>query len=200
MADNENLASGDINEPTVQKSDLENSSSKTTKGIEISVRLEGPYTPHWSGYRSAGHLLCIVGGTGVTGALSLAVWWAEHRACSDDNARFCLIWTWVELDEAWRSGSATNMRTVLHVSSESSRLDVMEILRKSLADGARVFKQEKNEGCRTEVYVSGPSGLLTLSERVCLQLQRELRVVKRSKGPLPYMTDQLGFYAAKWDL
>lgn len=63
---------------------------ETAQALE--TRVEGPYTLSEHGYQYTDNIVCVVGGTGITGALCLALWWLENRV-RDENPRFSLIWT-----------------------------------------------------------------------------------------------------------
>lgn len=47
----------------------------------IELRVEGPYIPsETEAFRTADRIICIVGGTGLTGAYCLAMWWLSARS------------------------------------------------------------------------------------------------------------------------
>nr|XP_036578995.1 uncharacterized protein CTRU02_10924 [Colletotrichum truncatum]KAF6786426.1 hypothetical protein CTRU02_10924 [Colletotrichum truncatum] len=108
---------------------------------QLKIRVEGPYQPNDEKFNAASHIVCIVGGTGFTGAYSLAIWWLRMRSAAD-NSRFTLVWTvrhaqmtkvkeWLDLQEA--AASTPNLNVVAHISSESGRLDVSQWIRYSLS-------------------------------------------------------------------
>ncbi|KAJ3948444.1 uncharacterized protein N0V96_002695 [Colletotrichum fioriniae] len=63
--------------------------SQAFESTAVEVRVEGPYSVGDDGFKTASHIVCIVGGTGITGALSLASWWLEKRPA---NSTFTLVW------------------------------------------------------------------------------------------------------------
>ncbi|KAI9147991.1 Heterokaryon incompatibility protein [Paramyrothecium foliicola] len=149
----------------------------------LEVRVEGPYPVGDSGYESASHVVCIVGGTGITGACSLAHWWLD--TCSD-NTRFTLVWTvrnrdsakvreWAELEERAKSNGSLSLFS--HVSSETGRLEPMSVLRQALCfdHGIDIARQEYGW-----VYSSGPDSLLNSTQRACVEVHKDIR--KSIKG------------------
>lgn len=112
---------------------------------EFEVRVEGPYYPSDAGFAVASKVICIVGGTGVTGGYSLALWWLKSRS-QDAQAEFQLVWTvrynnttnireWEELEDM--VSSIPNMTIWDNVSSESGRIDTEGQLRDILSTGSR---------------------------------------------------------------
>ena len=169
----------------------------------LEVRVEGPYIPAETGYQHADRIVCVVGGTGLTGAYSLALWWLEYRA-RDPKAHFTFIWTvrhretaklpeWRQLAE--RAKVAGNMDVMVHASSENERLDVMRSLRDSFAATG-----DKKVGARSKawVYLSGPAGLLSKAEDACVHLEAELRQAKKKQVDARLTVDEMEHYAAKW--
>lgn len=167
---------------------------------EVQGRVEGPYIPSDIGFTYATNVVCIVGGTGLTGACSLAVWWAQQRS-HDSRSRFSIIWTVRHGEHArvreWREmismvDNVDNMNCTLHVSSENGRMDTAAWLRRTLV------AEQPDEGRETGatdahptawVYVSGPDSLLRNTEAACVKLRRDLRG----------MSD-LAWYSAKWEV
>ena len=171
----------------------------------LDLRVEGPYVPSESGYVDADHIICVVGGTGITGAISLATWWLNSRSYHD-NAHFTLIWTVREHDTAmlqeWsdlesRCQELRNINLQVHVSSESGRLDVHQTLRKLTADER---KGESTISRRAWVYVSGPAGLLNQAEDACVDIAADLRRSKKSSTESKHGATALDYYIARWEV
>ena len=104
----------------------------STPTVSLPLRLEGPYVTPCEPLYTASHILCLVGGTGITGALCLAQSWLRLRA-SEKHSRFRIVWT-VRGAEAARvaemqelrsqmASRAINMEVMIHVSSEAGRVD-----------------------------------------------------------------------------
>lgn len=172
----------------------------------IEVRVEGPYSPLEADFQSANHIVCIVGGTGLTGAYSLALWWLEHRQ-RDPRARFTLIWTvrhrdtaqlleWQELEERART-IGTCVELNLHVSSEQGRMVAMEALRSAFGRS-----DEKASICEEKawIYVSGPAGLLDDTEDACVALQSETRRARKAQRDTGLTVNHLDHYIARWEV
>ena len=177
---------------------------------EVQLHVEGPYIPREATvYVSAQRVVCIVGGTGVTGANSLALWWLENRT-KEPHARFLLIWTvrhretanlreWQDLEQ--RMMSAENMQLRLHISSENGRLDVEDALRAEFSSAIPNSGQAETGG-KAWVYVSGPAGLLSKAENASVDLKRELRDARRRgrKAERPLVITEMEHYVAKWEV
>lgn len=169
---------------------------------QLRVRAEGPYFPPVREFETADQILCVVGGTGVTGALSLANWYLQHRA-QESKASLTIVWTirnpsMVSLSEwhsllARSSEASGRLRLRTHVSSEYGRLDVNEAIRAELASGG-----ETGRGSAW-VYISGPRGFLTAAEDTCYDVEAELRVAKKAGCRSGVAFDNVTHYAAKWE-
>ena len=189
---------------------------------EIEVRVEGPYIPREvEAFRTADSIICIVGGTGLTGAYSLAMWWLSARS-KETNATFLLIWTvryrdtallreWQELEERSRTEGGGRFILKVHVSSEDGRLDVGAMLRQRLGSQsteAHAKGQEKGTALislarSAWVYVSGPDGLLCQADDACVTLEQEVRAVRRKRklvGDPDIAVGTLDHYVAKWEV
>ena len=179
-----------------------NDASDATNDLE--VRVEGPYIPSVPSVFTASDIACVVGGTGLTGAYSIALWWLKTRA-SIEGQRITLVWTirhrgtanireWQELQRTVEAHP--RFRLILQVTSEEGRLDTDHILRESLA----VVDAEKESTAATGpvrsiwVYLSGPEGLLQAGESACLRVQKEIR-----GGKLTGVAS-FDFYSAKWEV
>ncbi|KAF5688572.1 hypothetical protein FDENT_4792 [Fusarium denticulatum] len=150
---------------------------------DLEIRLEGPYRINDAGYINASHILCIVGGTGVTGALSLARWWLDTGSV---NGRFTLIWTvrtrepldireWTDLMEMATTNSSLEIRS--HVSSEIGHLDTALILREAF----KVHNVLATDGGRDGwVYSAGPDALVKATERSCIEVRKDLKRSRKS--------------------
>lgn len=62
------------------------------ESVALEVHMEGPYIATTTGFQPADRVVCVVGGTGLTGAYSLALWWLQCRS-RDPKVHFTLIWT-----------------------------------------------------------------------------------------------------------
>lgn len=173
---------------------------QATAAREVTCRVEGPYTPLGTAHETAERVVCIVGGTGFTGAYSLAMWWSRWRA-RDAGSHFTLLWTMRDRDTAslkeWTEmvgivDAIPNMTLTLHVSSESGRIDPPQELRRAFALSEGMRKEKR----AAWVYVSGPAGFLSDVEDACLQVKQE--VTKSNTGGLLAVT-RVDYYIAKWE-
>ncbi|OBR08367.1 Ferric reductase [Colletotrichum higginsianum IMI 349063] len=169
----------------------------------INVRAEGPYGVGDNGFETASHLICIVGGTGITGACSLAHWWLERRP---ENTFFTLVWTvrdreasmireWTDLQQT--ANSVPNLTTFTHVSSEIGRVVPSEHLNNALALAGGAVASSSGHAW---VYSSGPTGLLDSVEKACIGAQKSIRVAKDEKGASSWAVQDIGWYVAKWEV
>ncbi|TKA83918.1 hypothetical protein B0A55_00228 [Friedmanniomyces simplex] len=168
----------------------------------VAARVEGPYIPLVPELYAADHILAVVGGTGITGALSIANWWASRFSALPPEARsFRLVWSIreratgkvqevQELQALMRE--APNMEFSTHVSSTEGRLNADDELRNFL-----VPKKGSRQG-KAWVYVSGPEGLLASVETACVKQGKLLRTEKgaTSEGGI----SALDWYVARWSL
>ena len=137
--------------------------------VDIPCRLEGPYIPREvQEFQDADKIICIVGGTGITGAYSLAECWLENRAQSS-NAQFVLFWTVRHRESAclseWQNleqhvSGTNNIRLKLHVSLESGKLNIAQALRTELTSSDLTGEQAVPDS-RAWVYASGQEGYWT---------------------------------------
>lgn len=190
----------------VLASDAAVSEERAQEANNIETRVEGPYIPTEVDFQGADHIVCVVGGTGLTGAYSLALWWLDHRI-QDANAHFTLIWTirqrdtarlreWQELeDRVDRAGE--NAQLKVHVSSENGRIDAMKSLRETFA---RSDEKNSVSGQKAWVYVSGPAGLLNSAEDACVDLERKLRKERKSKNESRLTISRMEHYIARWEV
>ncbi|CAG7561206.1 unnamed protein product [Fusarium equiseti] len=163
--------------------------------LRLDARVEGPYPVSDANFASASHIVCIVGGSGITGALSLAHWWLETRPA---KTRFDLIWTarhrettrlaeWQNLEQVAKT--ASGFTVTAHVSSESGRLDAGQALRQALSG--------RRTGGSGWVYSSGPPALLSATEQACIEFQKEHRGKDNEKG---WTVQDLSWYMARWEV
>ncbi|KAJ4989555.1 hypothetical protein SVAN01_04932 [Stagonosporopsis vannaccii] len=177
-----------------------------TDRMQLDVRLEGPYPPRDTRFQTASHTLCIVGGSGLTGAYSLAIWWLEALATSSGSL-FTIVWTVRDKEAStiaeWRSLSEIAARTpalslITHVSSQNGRLDPAMHIRKAvgLAEQSTSIETEKS-GAATDavwVYSAGPDSMVRAVEGVCVRTRSDIR---RSGGACK---KNLNWYMAKWEV
>lgn len=109
-------------------------------------------------------MLAIVGGTGITGALSIARWWAATHGPSRDKT---LRIVWSVRDKAMAQLQEVSDITqllvpfakaevVVHVSNVDGRLDLEHEIKLAAEASARTF-----------VYISGPGGFSADAENAC---------------------------------
>ena len=175
----------------------------TARVRQLGVRVEGPYFPYSRAFENARSIICLVGGTGVTGALSLANWFLTHRM-QDSQGVCTVIWTVRDasatLLSEWQAllacSSQTNGRLRLrtHISSELGRLNISEAIRAELAANGQ------GEHGAAWIYISGPAGLLKAAEDVCCDLEAELRAARKMGGLSVYNVSVLSHFAAKWEV
>ncbi|SCN99991.1 uncharacterized protein FFB20_11045 [Fusarium fujikuroi] len=151
---------------------------------DLEIRLEGPYNINNARYINATHILCIVGGTGVTGAISLARWWLDAGSA---NGRFTLIWTvrtsepleikeWADLVDVATTSRNLDIRS--HISSENGRLDTALILREAVEVRNATDTDARGDGW---IYSAGPHALVKATERSCIEVRKDL-VRSRNSG------------------
>ncbi|RSL81912.1 hypothetical protein BHE90_006622 [Fusarium euwallaceae] len=175
----------------------------------LEVRLEGPYEPRDTKFQQASHIICVVGGTGVTGAYSLVTWWLRFRA-QDTNTRFTLIWAlrhseqanvkeWLHLEET--AALVPNLRLITNISSVDGRMDPGQLIRQSLAldnspdAGSAHSDGRQNQDASAWVYSSGPDGLIRATEAACVKVRREIRESGGKSG-----VKEIDWYMAKWEV
>ncbi|CAH0046840.1 unnamed protein product [Clonostachys solani] len=178
---------------------------------DLQARIEGPYRPGDTGYETAFHIICIVGGTGITGAYSLAMWWIKAKGSIDDS-RFTLIWSirheemaylkeWQELKAM--AGTIRSLDVFEHVSSLSERLNPSNCIRHCLELGQEyeAMRSETHSSCAERmawVYSSGPDGLIQATESACVAARQEIHdIVKTGRKPTVL---ELDWYMAKWEV
>lgn len=192
-------------------------SQRASMRKSLDVRVEGPYVPHVPELWEADNVLCVAGGTGITGALCLANWWLSTRAgnAGDRRSKFRLVWSvrnreTAELDEVVelrrRIEETANSGFRLHVSAGNGRLDAERCLEEFCFDPDRPILEESKEGTATEstrgktwVYCSGPDGLLEATETACIKVEKEIRRSKKKQAARGRV-ETLEWYIARWSL
>lgn len=173
---------------------------------EVQLRLEGPYPPRNTKFETASHIVCVVGGTGMTGAYSLAIWWSETRASMGDS-RFTFVWTIRDrkssMIQEWQSLSEVAARTprlelVTHVSSEQGRLDPAIHIRRALSretQGASAVEKDKVDApASVWVYSAGPDGFVRAVKGACIAARIDVRRNAQTK------LKDFDWYIAKWEV
>ncbi|KAK1452427.1 hypothetical protein CCUS01_10918 [Colletotrichum cuscutae] len=169
----------------------------------LEVRVEGPYRVGDDGFKSASHIVCIVGGTGITGALSLASWWLDKRPA---NSAFTLVWAvrhkeattiteWAQLQE--EASSVPGLTVVAHMSSERGRLGPTSCIRGALIAGQHT---KMDSAGHAWVYSSGPAGLISTIERSCVEARKGIVASRGGRSTDSWKVNDLGCYMAKWEV
>lgn len=119
-----------------------------------------------------------MGGTGITGALSLADWWlAQQSTTLETQQRFKIVWSVRDIKMA----DLAEIRTLrdrlqrvqhtadiqIHVSSQSGRMQPGLIV-------DNFVEAQQDSAGSTFVYISGPEGLATSAEEACVRQKRRL--------------------------
>lgn len=185
--------------------------SRSGRETDLEARVEGPYRPSDTLFETASRIICVVGGTGFTGACSLASWWLKARAMEPDT-RFTLIWTirnlemanvkeWHELEDIARS--TPTLTLVAHVSSENGRLIPSVHIRQCLGlsqetAGLPITEAGQSAGTRAWVYSSGPDSLVRATENACVEVRREIKALAGGADNVP--APKLDWYMAKWEV
>ena len=150
----------------------------------------------------ADHILLLVGGTGITGAMTIAKWWAENFGARIDKFKSLrLIWS-VHTEDIARltevqelricMAAFGNMEFNIHVSSQLGRLDSDKQLGEFLA--SRVGPSSNGAW----VYASGPSGLLMSAETACVKEAKRQRQAYNDSANTAIT--KFEWYIAQWSL
>ncbi|KAK0941801.1 hypothetical protein LTR29_006693 [Friedmanniomyces endolithicus] len=151
-----------------------------------------------------GNAIHTQGGTGITGALDIANWWAaKHGSVVDHSKSLRLVWS-IREEEVERVQEVQdlqitmavfrNMEFVVHASGKLGRLDPEKQLAAFLGS-----RGGTSSGGGAWVYVSGPEGLLADAETACVRKAKELR--RGSAGDSAgMMVGKLDWYIARWSL
>ena len=152
------------------------------------------------------HLLLIVGGTGITGAISIANWWADSFGSRRDQSKSLrIVWSvrtedMAQLQEVQdlqiTMAVFQNMEFIIHISSQGSRLDSGSLLSSFLV--SRIGPCSNGAW----VYVSGPDGLLIAAETACVKEAKRLRHANRhvNRDNASTAVTMLSWYIARWSL
>lgn len=125
-------------------------------------------------------MIAIVGGTGITGALSLANWWiSRHCTIPPTKPRLKIVWSIRDIktaDIAEIYALQEHLQNLeqtadlqIHVSSQSGRLLPGPVL------DSFIEVRPDSAGKNTFVYISGPEGLAAAAETACVRQKRQLR-------------------------
>jgi ferric-chelate reductase len=150
------------------------------------ARIEGPYITEVPELKPESHVLAIVGGTGTTGALSLAdLWTSQQRTTSQTQQCLKIVWSIRDIKMADLaeiralqerfSSLKQSAELQIHVSSQSGRLQPG----RSLDD---FVEAQPDSAGSTFVYISGPEGLATSAEAACVRRQRRTCARLRENG------------------
>ncbi|KAG8526386.1 uncharacterized protein KY384_000380 [Bacidia gigantensis] len=196
---------------TCEDARKEHMSMTSEHGFKISLRLEGPYFTPADPHRY-NTVVCIVAGTGVSGALAIAAAFvhsslegsrtadAEEQASREKSPR-----PWRRCIIMWSVKAQDDIDLPIPTSCEG--LEVRKFL---TGDGRKRvdLKYELDritcggEGStdggnpnRTWVYVSGPKAFIAAGKEACTTVQKK----KESKVSGWMSKGSLDFYAASWD-
>jgi ferric-chelate reductase len=131
-------------------------------------------------------VLAIVGGTGITGALSLANWWMSRQSTTPPTkSRLKIVWSIRDINmadvaeiHAFRQRLQNLEHTAdlqIHVSSQSGRLLPGLVL-------DNFIEAWSGSVDNTFVYISGPEGLAAAAETACVQQKRQLSASRQETG------------------
>lgn len=153
--------------------------------------MEGPYiTPH-NPFDKNDSILCIVGGTGITGALSLA----EYYQTGPDSpvARFGIVWSLkeyeqIDLPEVEKlKQHSKHVEMTTHLTGPArTRINFEQIVR----DWQQTRKVEDIAKGKTWIYFSGPDAFMNIGETACVQWND---IVTSEQ-------DKVEWYCARWDV
>ncbi|QIX01961.1 hypothetical protein AMS68_007478 [Peltaster fructicola] len=153
--------------------------------VNTTARIEGPYSPHTPELYTADHIIVLAAGTGVTGALSLARWWAiRNRSAPHGSLR--IVWSVRDVDMAELqevqyvqayADEFANMEFIIHDSSTKGRINMHQEMGSALQAGSRTW-----------VYISGPETFSADAEAACWE----------RKTKLGHGQDSLAWYTASY--
>ena len=156
-------------------------------GIDVALRLEGPYFSPADPSRYD-TVICLVAGTGISGAIAIAA--AFNYAATNDNTdapprrwRQCIIiWSVKESDDIELpflepKAEGLELRRCLTGPSRA-RVDLTQAL-------SEICVKEKRETGRSWVYTSGPGKYIDSAKEACKKVKQQT---------------ELDFYAASWDI
>ena len=166
--------------------DMERSPATFATGagcINVALRLEGPYFSPVDPYRYD-TVVCLVAGTGVTGAISIAAAF-NYAATNDSNnstpkvsplrkwRRCIIIWSVkesedIELPFLEPKAEGLELRKCL-TGPGRSRVD----LGQALSD---ICVKERGEGGSSWVYISGPDRYVDSGREACQEVQRHVEL------------------------
>ena len=148
-------------------------------GINVALRLEGPYFSPADPYRYD-TVVCLVAGTGVTGAVSIAAAF-NYAAMNDINnstrkvspsrkwRRCIIIWSVKETEDIEMpfiepKAEGLELRKCL-TGPGRSRVDLGQAL-------SEICVKERKEGGSSWVYISGPDKYIDSGREACQEVQR----------------------------
>ncbi|KAL9611722.1 MAG: hypothetical protein Q9167_003645 [Letrouitia subvulpina] len=191
----------------IQSSNAGKEQAPTTcsDSIKISLRLEGPYFYSADPYRYD-TVICIVAGTGISGALAIASSFTYHSSAIEQVVpasgtthhssrnrqlrrwRQCIvIWSVKECEEIAVpipfSCEGLEMRKFL-TGGARDRVDLRRELEEAAQHTEKKSKEIGKEN-RIWVYISGPKPFIAAGKDACKAVQRKRK--------------NLDFYAASWD-
>lgn len=156
-------------------------------GIDVSIRLEGPYFSPADPSRYD-TVVCLVAGTGISGAIAIAA--AFNYATVNDTLetparkwrRCTIIWSVKESDDidlAFIEPMAEGLELQKCITGPGRpRVDMERAL-------SEVCVKGNGEGKRAWIYISGPNKYIEAGRQACKKVKRQC---------------DLDFYAASWDI
>jgi ferric-chelate reductase len=131
-------------------------------------------------------VIAIVGGTGITGALSLANWWISRQCTTPPTKqRLKIVWSVRDIKMADIAEihafqeRLQNLEQIadlqIHVSSQSGRLSPGLVL-------DNFMEARPDAADNTFVYISGPEGLAADAETACVRQKRQLSANRQQNG------------------
>ncbi|KAK5731322.1 hypothetical protein LTR15_001261 [Elasticomyces elasticus] len=169
--------------------------SGSEKRSTMLARIEGPYHSMVSEIYISDHFLLVAGGSGITGALSIANWWASNHSADRTRVKTLrLVWT-VRSAEVARVDEFQQLQAIM-----DTREDMAYVVHDSSKGGRLSCEDEVDRAAacpgKTWVYASGPAGLLADVEKACHVRSGGLRTVL--VGGVVETKSELSWYVARW--
>ncbi|GAB7346183.1 hypothetical protein MBLNU457_4924t1 [Dothideomycetes sp. NU457] len=187
---------------TVEPKDERKLSGETLAGTcsrTIKLRIQGPYTIPHSPFNRYDAVLCVIGGTGISGALSLANTYIALKMSGKPclTQRFSILWSLRDTEDA-------DLVDVSNMLALAAKAEIDVVLEKHITGTGRsrldfttALPQRLAGEESTWVYFSGPDGLMNAAEQACIDFKSARR---RADKAAKISSPRLDWYCAKWDV
>jgi len=173
-----------------QTSNLESGQMPYSRGVDVALRLEGPYFSPADASRYD-TVVCMVAGTGISGAIAIAAAFnasaQNAKECGENGDKVHTASRWRRCVIVW-SVKETDDIELPFIQPMAEGLELRKFLTgpgRKRVDLSKELGEIAGGGGRTWIYISGPSTFINAGKAACQAVESSVDIV---------------YYAASWDV